>query len=362
LIKQFYFFALSIIAFCGNAVAQNDSALVEKPHVQISGFLDVFYCFDGNQPTTNFRQPFIYNHNRHNEINVNLALVKFAITHSKYRANFALHAGTYVNDNYYNEPDGIRQINEANIGVALNKKNNLWLDAGILPSHIGFESAISKDNWNLTRSLLADNSPYFLTGLKFTYTPNKKWEFAGLICNGWQVIQRAYSNALPAVGSQLKYAPNEKFSFNWSTYVGTEDTGSRMVIRYFNNFYSKMQFSKRIGLTLGFDYGAEEIAFEKNKYSVWMSPICIIRYSLNQKWAMSFRAEYFEDKDQVVISTTAGTFAASGLSLNVDYAPLENILCRIEGRWFKSPNKQFVRNGLLVTDDYFITSSIALSF
>ncbi|MBK8628485.1 MAG: outer membrane beta-barrel protein [Saprospiraceae bacterium] len=28
------------------------------------------------------------------------------------------------------------------------------MDAGIFPSHIGFESAISADNWTLTRSLL----------------------------------------------------------------------------------------------------------------------------------------------------------------------------------------------------------------
>jgi hypothetical protein len=52
----------------------------------------------------------------------------------------------------------LKNIYEANVGISLNKKNNLWVDAGVMPSHIGFESAISMDNWYLTRSLLAENS------------------------------------------------------------------------------------------------------------------------------------------------------------------------------------------------------------
>ena len=37
--------------------------------------------------------------------------------------------------------------------------DNLWLDAGIFVSHIGLESANSRDNLTLTRSIMADNSP-----------------------------------------------------------------------------------------------------------------------------------------------------------------------------------------------------------
>lgn len=80
----------------------------------------------------------------------------------------------------------LQHIYESNIGISLNKKNNLWLDAGIFGSHIGFESAISKDCWTLTRSLFAENSPYYLSGTKLTYNPNEHWEFAVIICNGWQ--------------------------------------------------------------------------------------------------------------------------------------------------------------------------------
>lgn len=170
--------------------AQKDSIWQQKPTVNISGFLDVFYVYDFNQPLGTERQPFLFNHNRHNEFNLNLGFVKLGVEHSKYRANLALHTGTYSIDNYSAEPDLLKNIFEANVGLSLNKKNNLWIDAGVFASHIGFESAISSDNWTMTRSLLAENSPYFLSGAKLTHNPNNKWEIAGLIINGWQRIQR----------------------------------------------------------------------------------------------------------------------------------------------------------------------------
>lgn len=76
--------------------AQNDSTWHQKPTFNVSGYLDVFYVYDFNQPQGNFRQPFLYNHNRHNEFNLNLGLVKLGVEHARYRANLALQTGTYV--------------------------------------------------------------------------------------------------------------------------------------------------------------------------------------------------------------------------------------------------------------------------
>lgn len=58
---------------------------------------------------------------------------------------------------------------EANAGVKLSKKKELWLMQGSCPANIGFESAIGKDCWNLTRSMLADNTPYYEAGARVSY-------------------------------------------------------------------------------------------------------------------------------------------------------------------------------------------------
>ncbi len=99
-------------------------------------FLDLPMCFM-SMISTNLKalsdRLFLFNHNRHNELNLNLGLLKLSLNHSKYRANFALQAGTYSNDNYAAEPGLLKNIFEANIGISLTEKNNLWLDAGIMP-------------------------------------------------------------------------------------------------------------------------------------------------------------------------------------------------------------------------------------
>jgi len=111
----------------------------------ISGYAEAYYQYDFNKPSDNNRPGFIYSHNRHNEFNLNLGFLKANYTAERVRANLALAAGTYMNANYAAEPGVLKNIFEANAGVKLSKKKSLWLDAGIFGSHIGFESAISKD-------------------------------------------------------------------------------------------------------------------------------------------------------------------------------------------------------------------------
>ena len=65
--------------------------------------------------------------------------------------------GTYANANLAAEPGVLKNIYEANVGVKVSRNKDLWVDAGVLSSHMGFESATGADNWNLTRSLLAES-------------------------------------------------------------------------------------------------------------------------------------------------------------------------------------------------------------
>lgn len=334
----------------------------DTPVINISGFMDVFYAYDFNKPDGP-RQGFFFNHNRHNELNLNLGLVKINIEHAKYRANFALHTGTYANDNYAEEPGLLKNIFEANVGLSLNEKNNLWIDAGVLPSHIGFESAVSIDNWTLTRSLLAENSPYFLAGAKLTYKPSEKWEIAGLMINGWQRIQRLQGNSMPSVGTQLNYKPSDRTLLNWSTFIGTDDPDMTRRMRYFNNLYGQFQLTERLGLITGFDIGIQQESKASKTYDVWLSPVIIGQFTIDKHWKTSIRAEYYQDQTGIIIPTgTANGFSTSGFSLNLDYFPTSNIACRLEGRYLKSKDNIFDANSTPKDDNFFIAASIAIKF
>lgn len=343
--------------------AQEVDLWQQKPDLNISGFLDVFYVYDFNQPQGTQRQPFLYNHNRHNEVNLNLGLVKLGLEHDKYRANLALQVGTYVNDNMAAEPGALKNIFEANVGISLNKKNNLWLDAGVLTSHIGFESAISIEDFTLTRSILAESSPFFETGAKITYTLNGKWEIAGMILNGWQRIQRLEGNSLPSFGTQVSYHPNERVSLNWSTFIGTDDPDITRRMRYFNNFYGQFQITNNFDLIAGFDIGTQQRSKGSSTYDIWFSPVVIAQYHVNDHWKSAFRAEYYHDETGIIIPTnTINGFQTTGLSLNIDYLPIQNIICRVEGRWLGSKDDVFETATDMTNNNFIIATSIAIKF
>lgn len=330
----------------------------------ISGYAEAYYQYDFNKPAENNRPGFIYSHNRHNEFNLNLGFIKANYTAERVRANLALAAGTYMNANYSAEPGVLKNIYEANVGIKLSKKKNLWLDAGIMPSHIGFESAVSKDCWSLTRSILAENSPYFEAGAKLTYTSdNGKWLLSGMALNGWQRITRVSGNSLMSWGTQIQYKPSDKVLLNYSTFLGTDKPDNARLSRLFHNFYGVFSITDKFGVTTGVDIGTEEKAPGSDDKNTWYSPVLILKYALTDKWAIAARGEYYSDENGVIISTgTPNGFRTTGFSLNIDHAPAKNVLVRLEARNLSSKDDIFIKPSGTTNNNTFITSSIAVSF
>jgi hypothetical protein len=251
-----------------------------------------------------------------------------------------------MNANYAAEPGVLKNIFEANVGYKLSAKKNLWLDMGIMPSHIGFESAVSKDCWTVTRSILAENSPYFESGAKITYTTdNNNWLFSAMALNGWQRIQRLSGNSLMSWGTQVQFKPTDKISLNYSTFLGTDKPDSARRWRYFHNLYGIIQLSNQFGVTLGFDIGQEQKSKGSGGYNTWYTPVAILRYTPQDHWAIVLRGEYYSDKHGVIISTgTPNGFKTSGYSANIDYLPVKNIALRLEGRMLNSKDLIFIKN------------------
>ncbi|WP_343674191.1 porin [Chitinophaga sp.] len=335
----------------------------EKP-LKISGYLEAYYCYDFGNPANHNRPSFVYSFNRHNEVNLNLGYIKAAYAKDNVRANLAIMAGTYPNANMVAEPGVLKNIYEANAGVKLSKKHELWIDAGIFASHIGFESAVGKDCWSLTRSILADNSPYYESGVKVSYSsPNNKWFASALILNGWQRIQRPDGNNMPAFGHQLTFKPNEKLTFNSSSFIGQDKPDSIKQMRYFHNFYTQMNLTAEFNIIAGFDIGAEQRAKGSSQYNTWYSPVLIARYSPVPQIAIAARGEYYSDKHGVIISTgTPNGFQTWGYSLNFDYSIAANACWRIEGRGFTGKDKTFLKEQTATNNNFFITTSLAISF
>ena len=331
----------------------------------ISGYAEVYYAYDFSNPENHNRPSFLYSHNRHNEFNLNLGFVKAAYNADRLRGNLAIAAGTYMNANYAAEPGVLQNVFEANGGVKLSKNSNLWLDAGIFASHIGFESAVSKDCATLTRSMLAENSPYYESGAKLTYiTNNSKWLLSGLWLNGWQHIQRPEGNNTPAFGTQITFTPSSKVTLNYSTFIGNDKPDEVKQMRYFHNLYGIIHLTDQFHITAGFDYGMEQVSKGSSDFNSWYSPVVIVRYDLNDTWSVAARGEYYADENGVIIATgTENGFKTTGFSLNLDCRIRDNAVWRIEGRLLNSEDNIFNdAAGVATNANTAVTTSLAISF
>lgn len=357
-----------LLAISKIGIAQEDTLLYpvtsdSKTTLSIFAYLDVFYAYDFNKPVSNIRVPYMVNHNRHNEFNLNIGAIGTSIQNDRYHAKIVLQAGTYAIDNYANENEVMRIVNEASAGIALTRNRKLWLDAGILNSHIGFEALNMMDGITLTRSLMVENIPYYLTGAKLTYTFNEKWSLLAMITNGWQRIKRVEGNSMMSYSTGLYFTPSDKLKFGWNTFIGTDDPDTTRRMRYFNEIYALITFNNKWTIRTGLDYGIQQTSKGSDHYNPWFLASFLTQYAFHPHWALGLRSEYAIDKYRIIIDNpTPNEFVLWGLSANLDYKPIKNVLARIEGRYWFSENQIFVKNESYVSNDLFITFSLLITF
>ncbi|PRY85282.1 putative OmpL-like beta-barrel porin-2 [Mongoliibacter ruber] len=298
-----------------------------------SGYVETYYSYDFNQPEEHLRPDFLFNFNRHNEFSVNLAVLKASYTDDRFRANFALMTGTYAQYNLAGEPTWAQFVNEASVGVKIADK--LWLDMGIMPSHIGFESWYGMDCWHLSRSLMAENSPYFLTGARLTYEKSERLDLILWATNGWQNVQRNPRNQSIGFGLGVNYRPMEGMEINYANYFGNESPQPLYRARFFNNFY--LQYEKnRWGTTVGADYGIEDTYFGFINH--WYGVTASLKREVFEKFILAGRLEYYSDPKGVIVDQGV---KVSGASLNFDYIVAPSALLRLEIRQFYTPDEAY---------------------
>lgn len=353
-----------IAPFLFLAAACSLPAMASDRPFAVSAYVEPYYTWDSARPRDHERPPFLYNFDRADEIDVNLALVRAGYDGTRFRAAGGLAVGSYMDANYAAEPSGWQNVYEASVGVRLREDADLWLDAGVFPSHLGFESAIGADNWTLTRSLAAENSPYYEAGLKLGYrTPDGHWFVSGLLLQGWQRINRVDGNDTPAFGLQVTWQPSDSFLINGSSFVGSDQPDDQRRMRYFQNLYGIFGLAPRWDLAVGFDAGAEQVAKGSSSYHHWVTPQVVVRHSVSDRLKLAGRIEYYDDRNGVIVSPTGEGFRAFGFSVNVDYAFRDNVLGRLEARTFASREPVFTeRDGSLTDGNTAVTASLAISF
>jgi hypothetical protein len=337
------------------------SPLAAQTTARVDAFADAYYAYDFTRPRGRARsyatQPY-----RHNEFNVNLAFVRGQYAGERVRGTAALATGTYMQSNYAAEPAILQHVLEAWAGIRLGEK--AWLDAGIFPSHIGFESAISSNNWVLSRSLMAEYSPYYEAGAKLTLPFSDRFTATALVVNGWQNIQE--TNDAKSFGVQLQYKPSDRLLLNYSNYIGNEalangdEVGNPTLIRFFHDAYAQLTVSDRLALAAIADVGTQERDGADD--ATWWAAALLGRVTLRPEWLLGLRVERYNDPDQVIVATGVDDgFVTTAGSINLDYQPTPQVMWRTELRVFGSDAAVWPGRNDLKDAGGFLMSSIALT-
>lgn len=332
--------------------------------VKFGAFVDGYYAWDFNRPRS-LDRAYTTQPARHNEFNVNLAFVEAVLSGARVRGRLAVQYGTSVQANYAGEPrvgsysggDLARHLQEAVVGVKLSP--TLWLDGGIYLSHIGSESWISRDNLTYTRSLVADYSPYYQSGVKLTWQPTPALTAQLDVVNGWQTISE--SNEDKAIGGRVDWAPSPKVTLSAYNLVGSEtpDSAARQ-LRIFHGASARLVPSDRVTLVGTFDFGSQDLGDETGR---WYGASLIARVQATPIVALVGRVERYDDPDQVLVVTgVSNPFKANGGSLGVDVTPAPRVLWRTELRALSGSDDVFPARDGRKSSNALLVSSLALTF
>jgi len=376
--------ALTIILAVTHVALKAQAAPTDStPKITVGAFVDGYYAWDFGRPASFDRSfaggtLFTTQPARHNEFNINLAFAEVKLDAPHYRGRFALQAGTSVQSNYSGEPtQGAvsgpslgRLIQEAVAGVKV--ADNLWVDAGVFYSHMGMESWASRDNPSYTRSLVAEYSPYYQSGVKATWTPTAKLTAQLDVVNGWQNISE--NNNGKGAGVRLDYAATATSTLSYYNFFSSE-AGSKL--RTFNGVGAK-HTAGALTLLGQFDLGSQSrgagVNGSSGGSSSWYGWTAVARIQANATTALVARVEGYSDPDQTIITTggitnTSGAianpaFRAVGGSIGIDVSPFSRVAWRTELRGWNNRDALFANgtSAMPSRNSIVAVSSLALTF
>ena len=346
------------------AAQQANAQSSDTSAIRFGGFLDAYYAFDFNRPAEHDRA-FTTQAARHNEFNINLASLAGVLDGRRLRGRIAIQFGTSVQANYASEPhigkisgpDVSRFLQEAVVGYRFGR---VWIDAGVFLAAFGSENWESRNNWTYTRSMIAENSPYYETGVKATWRVSRRLSAQAHLINGWQNVSE--NNSTKALGIRIDYAPSAKTEFAYDAFLGDEAADSLpSALRMWHETIVTLFPASRFRIRGTLDYGQQKK--QPTGSSSWWGYAIVARYAISDKVAVAMRGEQYADPDQVILATSRSYgFPASGWSINSDVAAARQALLRVEFRELTGKDPLFPSDQNLVRRDRMAVVSVALSF
>lgn len=211
----------------------------------------------------------------------------------------------------------------------------------------GAEVINSTANTNYSRSILFGYAiPFTHTGARVSYAPTDTLTLIGGVNQGWDALKDTNTAKTAELG--VAFAPNKQFTLGAQGYTGKERIGGLVGTglegsRNLVDLVATLNATDKLTLILNYDYGTQDntatVAANGAAKSKWTGWAGYVNYQFTEQWRLSFRGEYFDDRDGYRTGVVQKWKEAT---LTLGYSPLKNLDLRAEVRADRSDVRAFV--------------------
>lgn len=288
---------------------------------QVNGHIDLFYQYDFNKPPTgssiNLRNFDVQN----NEFS--LAVLQVNVTRAPTKDQpfgLTLNFTTGKNADLENssEPAGqntYKLLQQAYVSYLL--PSGITVDFGKYLSPMGYESVVSADNDNYSRSFLYTLAePLYHTGIRATIPVNKVWTATAYVYNGWNEVEDA--NAAKSVG--LSFAGTVGKTAVTATYCGGNEGSDRVNGIGFSgtshvdlgDVVLSQQLTSKLKVALGGDYASAKGIDTGDPTGKWYGLAAYAAYAATDKVTAGLRYESVSDPNGLRTTKNAEFHSLTG--------------------------------------------------
>ena len=315
--------------------SKNNFAQMEGLKVNFNGYFDAYFVTDNDNVPQNqgmdFNRQLAFSNHYKNTFGLNTAQLGAKITYKDIaRSTITLHTGHFQE---ITTPTDSKTpyLQQANMGIQFAK--DFWIDAGYFFTHIGGESALLKDNWLSSYSMVTYYEPFYQSGIKVSYEGEKFLACVHLL-NGNGILED--NNYNKSLGWQFGYKFSDAFNISYAGILGNEEPGSpnNAKTHHLHNIVAQVNVTPEFSLKGQFDLALKSDIrdpenFTKTINGTFMGAGLTAHYDFIKQLGGTFRFAYINDKDGVY-----NTYLQNGLDLTLgaEYKPYEKSYIRLEGR------------------------------
>lgn len=335
------------------------------------GFVDLSYAVDFNFPSNHeFRSRGTTS--RVDELAPNMGFVyvrKDVSPESRWGGEFAGQGGYDTKTFAYGQDrpllgsaDTLRHFGRANVSYLAPVGQGLTVTAGVFGSFIGYESLYARDNFNYSRTWIADNSPYTMFGVGARY-PVRDDLTAGLfVINKYWYLTNP--NNLPSYGGLLSWKATPRITVTENIYYGPDQANTALEFwRLFSNSIIEWK-AEDVTVALSYDFGTENMTQPGSPRAFWTGGALFTRWHVAGPWSVAFRPEFYWDRNgrQTGFVQFVKAFTST-LEYKLPWQKTTTLL-RLEHRYDESTGRQggFFKNGNFANGQPMLTPGQHLLF